>query len=106
VEAARVTLAALVAEHGLDALVAPANARAWRTDYATGDEYRVSSSSLAAVTGYPSVTVPVVLAGELPLGVALIGKPDDEATLLGLAAAIERGRGKFPEPRFLPSVGD
>jgi amidase len=106
VDAARVTLATLVAEHDLDALVAPANARAWRTNYATGDEYRVSSSSLAAITGYPSVTVPVMLAGELPLGVALIGKPDDEATLLGLAAAIERGRGKFPEPRFLPSVGD
>jgi amidase len=106
VEAARVGLAALVAEHDLDALIAPANARAWRTNYAAGDEHRVSSSSLAAITGYPSITVPVMLAGELPLGVALIGKPDDETTLFGLAAAIELGRGKFSEPRFLPSVGD
>lgn len=106
VEAARVALAAVLSEHGLDALVAPANARAWRTNYATGDEYRVSSSSLAAITGYPSITVPVTLAGELPLGVALIGKPDDERTLFSLAAAIERRRGEFPEPRFLPSAGD
>jgi amidase len=105
--AARTTLAALFSEHDLDAIVAPTNSRAWRTDYATGDVFGgVFSSNIAAVTGYPSVTVPTVLAAELPLGVSLIGKPGDEPALLALGAAVERGRGAFPEPKFLASIGD
>jgi amidase len=101
---ARTTLANLFADQRLDALVAPTNGRAWRTDYATGDTFGTSSSSIAAVTGYPSITVPVQLAGELPLGVSLIGEPGGEARLLALGAALERARGPFPEPRFLPSL--
>jgi amidase len=104
--AARTTLAALFAEQRLDALVAPANARAWRTNLAAGDAFSVSSSGIAAVSGYPSIAVPVAISNELPLGVALIGKPREESRLLVLAAAIERQRGSFPEPRFLPSVED
>jgi Asp-tRNA(Asn)/Glu-tRNA(Gln) amidotransferase A subunit family amidase len=42
----------------------------------------------------------------LPLGVSLIGEPGEESQLLELAAAIEQQRGPFPEPRFLPSIGD
>ncbi len=106
VAAARTFLAAVFAEHDLDALVAPANGRAWRTDYAIGDEHSVSSSAIAAVTGYPNVAVPVALFGELPLGVSLIGQPGEEPALLELAAAIEQRRGPFPEPRFLPSIDD
>jgi amidase len=101
---ARNSLAALFAEHDLDALVAPSGGRAWRIDYAKGDELAAASSSIAAVTGYPSVTVPVMLADSLPLGVSLIGKPGDESLLLTLGEAIEHGRGPFPAPRFLPSV--
>ena len=106
VATARNGLAALFAEQNLDALLAPTNGRAWRIDYAAGDEFRVGSSSIAAVTGYPNVTVPVALVGELPLGVSLIGKPDEESLLLLLATAIEQQRGAFPEPRFLPSIAE
>jgi amidase len=106
VAAARATLAALLAEHDLDALVAPTNGRAWRIDYASGDSFVASSSRIAAATGYPSVTVPVLLANELPLGVSLIGKPGEEPVLLALGAALERERGPFPEPRFLPTIAD
>jgi amidase len=101
---ARNALAGLLLARDLDALIAPTGSRAWRIDYRSGDEFRVSSSSIAAVTGYPSVTVPVALAGELPLGVSLIAKPGDETSLLTLASAVERERGPFPEPRFLPTV--
>src|SRR5688572_28089761 len=102
--AARSALAELFAQSDLDALVAPTNGRAWRTNYAAGDSFGTSSSRIAAVTGYPSVTVPVRLADELPLGVSFIGKPGEESSLLALGAAIERERGAFPEPRFLPSL--
>jgi amidase len=93
------------AEGRLDALVAPANGPAWRTDWATGDRFGVSSSSIAAISGYPSVTVPAELAGELPLGVAFIGKPFDEQLLLEIAAVFESERGAFPGPRYLTTVG-
>ena len=101
---ARTALAELFAERDLDALVAPTNGRAWRTNYATGDTFGTSSARIAAVTGYPSLTVPVELADELPLGVSFVAKPGEESSLLALGAAIERERGAFPEPRFLPSI--
>jgi amidase len=91
-------------EGRLDALVAPANGPAWRTDWATGDQFGVSSSSIAAISGYPSVTVPAELAGELPLGVVFIGKPFEEQLLLEIAAAFESERGAFPGPRYLTTV--
>ncbi len=90
----------------LDALVAPANARAWRTDWQTGDVFSVGSSSIAATTGYPSIAVPTALVGELPLSVALVARPNGEPLLLELAIAIERRRGSFSAPRFLSTVPD
>jgi amidase len=102
--AARSMLADLFAQRELDALVAPTNGRAWLTNYAAGDSFSIGNSDIAAVTGYPSLTVPVRLADELPLGVSFIGKPGEESALLALGAALERERGAFPEPRFLPSV--
>jgi amidase len=106
VTAARAALAALLAERDLDALVAPVNSRAWRTDYANGDAFGVSSSSIAAVTGYPSIAVPIAVVDELPLGVALVAAPGRESLLVALATAIERERGPFPQPRFLPSLDE
>jgi amidase len=103
---ARDALGRLFADRGLDALIAPTNSRAWRTDYARGDGFGAHSSNIAAVTGYPNVTVPAMLAGELPLGVSLIGKPREEWLVVRLAATIERARGPFPAPRFLPSIAE
>jgi amidase len=99
-------LAQLFAAQQLDALVAPANARAWRTDYRSGDAVGVSSSSIAAVSGYPSIVVPMSVAADLPLGVAFIGKPREEAPLIEIATVVERLRGPFPQPQFLPSTAD
>jgi amidase len=106
IERFRTQLGALFAERELDALVAPTNARAWLTDWIAGDAFAVGSSAPAAVSGYPSVTVPVALANELPLGVSFVGKPRGEPALLEIAAAFEAERGDFPPPRFLPTVDD
>ena len=44
-------------------------------------------------TGQPAAAVPAGLSGDgLPLSVQLVGRPDDEATLLSLAAQIESER--------------
>ncbi len=106
IAAARSALAAEFERRDLVALVAPVNAPAWRNELRAGDRIPVSSSSIAAVSGYPSVVIPFAMAGELPLGVAIIGRPGTEALLLEIAALAEALRGPFPEPRFLPTVAD
>ena len=102
--AAGAALGEIFAAHDLDALVAPANSRAWRSD--ARDAFRVGSSRIAAVAGYASVVLPVDLAGDLPLGVALIARPGEEASMLTIGAVLEHLRGPFPGPRFLASVAD
>ncbi len=103
---ARSALAAEFERRDLVALVAPANAPAWRNGPRPADRIAVSSSSIAAVSGFPSVVIPFAMAGELPLGIAIIGRPGTEALLLEIAALAEQLRGPFPEPRFLPTVAD
>ena len=49
-------LEAVLAEHSLDAIIAPTNGPAWFTDHLNGDNFGVSSSSLAAISGFPNVT--------------------------------------------------
>ena len=106
IEQFRARLAALYTDRQLDVLVAPAGSRAWRVDFLTGDRFSVGSSTIAAVTGYPSVAVPASLANELPLGIALIGQPRGEPLLLEAAAVFEAARGALPAPRLLTSVED
>jgi amidase len=100
----RDALGRLFVDQRLDALVVPANAPAWRD--AAGPRAFVGTAWLAAVSGFPNVVVPAMLAEELPIGVSFIGPPRQEALLLDVAALFERARGEFPAPRFLPSIGD
>jgi len=45
------------------------------------------------VTGQPAASVPASFSGDgVPIGVQLVGRPNDESTLLSLAAQIERER--------------
>jgi amidase len=104
VAAYRGTLEEAFASRRLDALAAPANDRAWPTDPAHGDAFAVGSSSIAALSGRPSVALPIALADSLPLGLALIGRPRADAALLAIAGAVERLRGEFPAPRYVESL--
>jgi amidase len=76
-------------EHRLDALVAPSNAPAWRIDHANGDHYTGGNTTPAAVAGYPTVTVPMGFAFDLPIGISFIGRAWSEGTLIRLASAFE-----------------
>ncbi|MDX1516174.1 MAG: amidase [Woeseiaceae bacterium] len=78
------------AEHDLDALVAPTNGPAWMTDHVNGDSFHVGSSSYAAISGYPNVTVPAGFVAGLPVGISFIGEPFTEQELIGLAYAFEQ----------------
>jgi amidase len=91
------------AEH-LDALVAPTNAPAWKTDAVLSDHVRVSSSQPAAVAGWPSLTLPMAFSDGLPLGLSFIGQPWSEAGLLQLAYAFEQATHAAQSPQFLPTT--
>jgi amidase len=76
--------------HQLDAIVAPTNGPAWMTDHVLSDHFSVGSSSLAAVSGYASVTVPAGFVFGLPVGVSFIGGPFSERKLIEIAYAFEQ----------------
>jgi amidase len=82
-------LARLIADHAIDALIAPSYGPAWRVDAALGDHGWGEASRLPAIAGYPHLTVPMGQLRGLPLGLSFIGLPWSEAKLLALGHAFE-----------------
>jgi len=86
--------------HHLDALIAPTRGPAWLTDHVNGDmSSGISSSSLAAISGYASITVPAGQVVGLPIGISFIGGAFSDAKLIQLAFAFEQAsRARKPPP--------
>ena len=89
-----------VEEHQLDAIIAITNGPAWMIDHANGDSFHIGSSSLAAISGYPSITVPAGFASGLPIGVSFVGKPWNEKQLIEIAYAFEQATGVRRAPEL------
>ena len=85
----------------LDALVAPTNSIGWPVD-PTGDktEGYVSSASLAAVAGYPNITVPAGYLQGFPIGISFMGRQYAEPTLIAIAYAYEQATLARRAPRL------
>jgi amidase len=103
----------LMAANHLDAIIALTNGPAWPTndDPNAGDlnghfEYFVSSSTAAAVSGYPGITVPAGYDAGLPIGITFIGGRWAEPKLLGLAYDYEQATHVRVPPQFIPTIGD
>ncbi|MGB5471020.1 MAG: amidase [Woeseiaceae bacterium] len=88
-------------QHKLDAIVVPTNGPAWMIDHANGDNYSIGSSSLAAISGYPGITVPAGQVSGLPVGLSFIGKAWSEKQLIEIAYAFEQATNArySPDPR-------
>lgn len=91
-------------EHNLDAFIAPTGSPAWKTDLVNGDSYTVSSSSPAAIAGYPNITVPMGFVEGLPVGISFFGKAWSEPQLIEIAYSYEQGTKYRTAPQFLPSL--
>jgi amidase len=88
----------------LDALIAPTGGPAWLIDLIDGDSSTNSSSTIAAVAGYPHVTVPAGQTFGLPMGLSFIGRAWSEPTLIKLAYAFEQGTKHRSVPTFLSTA--
>jgi amidase len=103
----------LMATNHLDAIIALTNGPAWPTNDNPNEgdlnghfEYFVGSSTAAAVTGYPDITVPAGYDAGLPLGITFIGGRWSEPKLLGLAYDYEQATHVRVPPQFIPTIGD
>ncbi|MGH3388300.1 MAG: amidase, partial [Actinomadura sp.] len=104
---ARQVLDRTLEQHDLDAIIAPTGSPAWPTDVINGDHFVLGSSTPAAVSGYPNITVPAGMAFGLPVGVSFIGAHEAEPTLFALAYAFEQAtHARRPPslPRSAPST--
>jgi amidase len=103
----------LMAVNHLDAIIALTNGPAWPTndDPNEGDldghfEYFVGSSTAAAVSGFPDITVPTGDDQGLPIGITFIGRRWAEPKLIGLAYDYEQATHVRVPPQFIPTIGD
>ena len=87
----------------LDAVVAPSGGVAWLTDLVLGDCGVFESSSLAAVAGYPNITVPAGFVQGLPVGISFFGKAFTEDKLIRAAYAFEQATLARRAPKYLPT---
>ncbi len=91
----------VMAENRLDAFMAPTGSPAWKTDLINGDAFVLSSSSPAAIAGYPNITVPMGLVEGLPVGISFFGRAWSEPLLLEIAYAYEAGTKYRTVPQFM-----
>ncbi|HEV2816022.1 MAG TPA: amidase [Allosphingosinicella sp.] len=98
----------LLSQNEVVALVAPTRPAAWLIDAVHGDTSPGggAAGTLAAVAGYPHLTVPMGEVRGLPVGLSFIGAKWDDARILALGYAYEQASHRRIEPRFLNSIED
>ncbi|HWG01069.1 MAG TPA: amidase [Trebonia sp.] len=105
--ASRLAVAALetpTVEHKLDAIVSLTANPACLTDYVLGDHSVFGTSRPAAVSGWPSLSVPFGQVAGLPVGVTFTGPRWSEPRLIALAYAFEQATQGRRMPGLAPSV--
>ena len=98
---------AVVKKHGVSAIVAQTTSPPWLIDFVTGDSGRGGCTSMAAVAGYPHVTVPAgfihppaPFRGAAPVGISFFGPAFSDARLLGIAHVFEQATKHRRPPTF------
>jgi amidase len=89
---ARAAVDELFEQNTLDFLLAPTMGPALPIDYETGDKDTGGNflTAIAAITGYPHITLPMGRLDDLPVGLSLMGLKHSEASLVQHAIQIEK----------------
>ncbi len=102
-ETARIAAKRMAGEEGIDKLlfdnrveflIAPTTGPAWATDLVNGDNFSggIGAGSLAAIAGYPHLTVPMGAVEGLPVGLSFMSRKWADHEVLQIGAAYERAR--------------
>lgn len=91
---------AIMDKYKLDALIAPTNGPSWTIDWVNGDHFTGGSSSPAAISGYPNISVPMGFVHGLPVGISFFGRAWSEPVLLKIAYAFEQATQHRKAPGF------
>jgi amidase len=92
---------------GAEVLAVPTIGPAWCIDHVNGDSHTRAGYQVAAVAGYPAISIPIGKAEGLPVGLSLVGRAWSEPTLIRIAFALEQrlALGDSMRPNWLERVG-
>jgi amidase len=91
---------------GVDVLLAPSYAPAWKSDLTVsghGSALASPVTSPSAIAGWPIGCVPMALIDGLPVGAAVVGRAHDEWTVIAAAAVLESVTMLECRPTFAPA---
>lgn len=91
---------AAIRKHDIAAIIAPSGAPAGRVDHILGDHYLGGSSSLAAIAGYPNISIPAGAVHGLPVGLSFFGAAFSDARLASIGLAFEAATKARGTPRY------
>ena len=91
-------------EYNLDAIIGVTGGPAWPIDVINGDHFGTGSSTPAARSGYPNITVPGGYVHGLPVGMSIFGGKYQEPKLIGIAYAFEQATKVRKAPKLLPTL--
>lgn len=96
----------LLADNGVVMLVAPSGPLSPRIDPVNGDNWPAWAGAgyLAAIAGYPHITVPMGDVHGVPIGFSIMGAKDADADVLSWGYAFEQASNLRVEPQYLPSA--
>ncbi len=92
----------LLAKHNVAVLVAPSAPTPQPINPEKGDQWPewVGAGHLAAIAGYPHLTVPMGEINALPVGLSFMGAKHDDAKILAFGYAYEQISQKRVEPKY------
>ena len=97
---------ALLAENNVDVLVSPSGPLVPRIDPVNGDTWPAWAGAgwMAAIAGYPHLTVPMGSVHGVPIGLSFMGTSGEDAAILSYGYAYEQTTMMRTDPAFLPSA--
>jgi amidase len=97
---------ALLRDHEVQVLMGPSGPVSPRADVVNGDVWPAwaGAGSMAAISGYPNLTVPMGTIAGVPVGVSFMSGRDADALLLSVGLAFEKTGTGSPVPQYKPSV--
>ena len=96
----------LMAENDVAMLVSPSGPLSPRVDPVNGDVWPdwAGAGYLAAIAGYPHITVPMGEVHGVPIGFSIMGAKDADADILSWGYAYEQATNLRAEPQYLSSA--